>query len=149
MTSARPYSILITDDDRRSRETLREIVEPAGFRTLLAESGEEAIDILISHEVHVALLDVHLPKMTGIETMELARQIRGALPTILMTGDQDDELLRKALSAHAFCVLAKPISRHLVIHVVHRVLTKFYDPASGPDRPAAGPAAPCDPPLAS
>jgi CheY-like chemotaxis protein len=145
MLAVRPYSILITDDDRRSRETLREIVEPAGFRTLLAESGEEALDILTGHEVHVALFDVHLPKMTGIEAMELARQIRGALPTILMTGDQDDELLRKALSAQAFCVLSKPVSRHVVIHVVHRVLTKFYDATA--EAPATRPA-PCDPPAA-
>jgi CheY-like chemotaxis protein len=127
MTSARPYSILITDDDRTARETLRDIVEPAGFRTLLAGSGEEAIDILCDQEVHLVLMDMHLPRMTGLETLDLARQIKGLLlPTILMSGEHDEELLRKALSAHVFCVLAKPVNRNIVIHVVHRVLEKFY-----------------------
>ena len=121
-----PYSILITDDDPGSRESLREIFEPEGYRTLLAESGEEAIDIVRENDVHLALMDMHLPNLTGLETMEIVRQIKGILPTILISADQDDNLLRKALSAHAFCVLAKPVSRNVVIYVVSRALEKFY-----------------------
>ena len=77
MTLDRPYSILITDDDRAARETLREIFEPVGFRTLLAESGEEAIDIVKDQDVHLALMDMHLPRISGLETMLLVRQIKG------------------------------------------------------------------------
>ena len=61
MTLSQPYSILITDDDPAVRETFRDIFEPAGYRTLLAESGEEAIDIVQENEVHLALMDMHLP----------------------------------------------------------------------------------------
>ena len=46
MLVVQPYSILITDDDPDARETLRDVFEPEGFRTFLAESGEEAIDIV-------------------------------------------------------------------------------------------------------
>ena len=125
-TVDRPYSLLITDDDPAVRESLREIFEPVGYRTLLAESGEEAIDIVQHQDVHLALLDMHLPKLTGLETMQIVRQIKGLLPTILISADHDDNLLRKALSAHAFCVLAKPVSRNVVIYVVSRALEKFY-----------------------
>jgi len=121
-----PYSILITDDDSRTRESLREIFEPVGYRTLLAESGEEAVDIVQGQDVHLALMDMHLPKLTGLETMELIRQVKGMMPMILISADQDDNLLSKALSAHAFCVLAKPVSRNVVIYVVTRALEKFY-----------------------
>ena len=55
MTLDRPYSILITDDDPVARETLREIVAPQGYHTLMAESGEEALDLVREHEVHLAL----------------------------------------------------------------------------------------------
>ena len=65
MTLDRPYSILVTDDDPASRETFREIFEPVGFRTFLAESGEEAIDIVHRHDVHLALMDMHLPEALG------------------------------------------------------------------------------------
>ena len=75
MTLERP-SILITDDDPVARETLREIFEPVGFRTFLAESGEEAIDIVKEQDVHLALMDLHLPKISGLETMALSGRSR-------------------------------------------------------------------------
>jgi len=126
VTAEPPYSILITDDDAQARESLREIFEPEGYRTLLAESGEEAVDIVQGEEIHLALMDMHLPRLSGLETMQLIRQIKGVLPMILISADQDDSLLRRALSAHAFCVLAKPVSRHLVIYVVTRAMEKYY-----------------------
>jgi CheY-like chemotaxis protein len=119
-------SILVTDDDPTARETFREIFEPAGYRTLLAESGEEAIEIVREEVVHLALMDMHLPRLTGLETITILRQMRGVIPMILISAESDDNLLRKALSAQAFCVLAKPVSKHVVIYVVSRALEKFY-----------------------
>jgi CheY-like chemotaxis protein len=127
MTFDQPYSILITDDDPVARETLREIVAPQGYRTLMAESGEEALDLVREHEVHLALLDMHLPRLSGLETLALVRQMKGGIPAILITADQDDNLMRRALSEHAFCVLAKPVSKHVVIYVVHKAIEKYYN----------------------
>jgi CheY-like chemotaxis protein len=126
MTLDLPPSILVTDDDPASRETFREIFEPVGFRIFLAESGEEAIDIIKGHDVHVALMDMHLPNLSGLETLAIVRQIKGMFPMILISADQDENLMRKALSAQAFSVLAKPVSRSLVIYIVRRALEKFY-----------------------
>jgi CheY-like chemotaxis protein len=127
MTSDRPYSILITDDDPVARETLREIVAPQGYRTLMAESGEEALELVRQHEVHLALFDMHLPRLSGLETLALVRQMKGSIPAILITADQDENLLRRALSEHAYCVLAKPVSKHVVIYVVHKAIEKYYN----------------------
>src|SRR5262245_66164990 len=98
MTHGQVYSILITDDDPAARETLREIVAPQGYHTLMAESGEEALDLIRDHEVHLALMDMHLPRLSGLETLALVRQIKGGIPAILITADQDDNLMRRALS---------------------------------------------------
>ena len=127
MTLGLPYSILITDDDPVARETLREIVAPQGYRTLMAESGEEALDLIREHEVHLALMDMHLPRLSGLETLALVRQMKGTIPAILITADQDENLMRRALSEHAFCVLAKPVSKHVVIYVVHKAIEKYYN----------------------
>jgi CheY-like chemotaxis protein len=127
MTFDRSYSILITDDDPVARETLREIVAPQGYRTLMAESGEEALDLVREHEVHLALFDMHLPRLSGLETLALVRQMKGGIPAILITADQDENLMRRALSEHAFCVLAKPVSKHVVIYVVHKAIEKYYN----------------------
>jgi CheY-like chemotaxis protein len=126
MTAPATYSLLITDDDVATRQTLREILEPAGYRTLLAESGEEAIDIAAQEQVHLALMDMHLPRISGLDALEVVRQLRGLLPSILLTADRDEQLYRRALAAQVYCVLAKPVSKHLVIHVVNRALAKYY-----------------------
>src|SRR5262245_24364924 len=125
-TKKQPYSILITDDDRGCRETLREIVEPEGFRTYLAASGEEAVDIVREEPVHLALLDMHMPRLTGLETLELVRQVNTILPCILVTGDATEELMRQAFRARAYSVIPKPVSKNVVIYMVVRALVRVY-----------------------
>jgi CheY-like chemotaxis protein len=120
------YGILIADDDCNSRETLREIVEPQGFRTWLASSGEEALDIVRGSAVHLVLLDMHMPTLTGLETLQLARQINDHLPAILVTGNPSESLLRQACQAHVYSVIPKPVSKHLVLYTVLRALARFY-----------------------
>jgi CheY-like chemotaxis protein len=130
-TKARPYSILITDDDQGCRETLREIVEPEGFQTFLAASGEEAVDIVREVPVHLALLDMHMPRMTGLETLQLVRQINIVLPCILVTADASDQVMRQAFRAHAYSVIPKPVSKNVVLYTVVRALLRAYGGPQG------------------
>jgi CheY-like chemotaxis protein len=125
-TNPEPYSILITDDDRRCQEALREIMEPEGFRTRLASSGEEALDIVQEEPVHLLLLDVHMPRLTGLETLELVRQFNAMLPCILVTADVDERLMRQAQQARAYSVIPKPVSKNVVLYTVVRALVRFY-----------------------
>ncbi len=125
-TSPKPYSILITDDDSGCREALRDIMEPEGYRTLLASSGEEALDIVREESVHVALFDMNMPKLSGLETLELVRQFNAMLPVILVTADRTESLMRQALHAQAYSVIAKPVSKHIVLYTVVRALARAY-----------------------
>jgi CheY-like chemotaxis protein len=122
----RNYSILITDDDSNSRDALREIIQPEGFQTLLAASGEEAIDIVREAPVHLVLLDMHMPTLTGLETLQLVRQINAQLPAILVTGDPSDRLVRQAIQAHFYSVIPKPVSKQLLLYTVLKALARFY-----------------------
>ena len=137
-TPQRPYSVLITDDDRESRETLRDIVAPQGYRTLLASSGEEAIEIVEHEPVHVVLLDMYMPTLTGLETIRLVRQQHVGLPCILVTADATEDLIRQALLAHAYSVIPKPVSKNVVLYTVVRALGRTYGPpaADRPTRPS-------------
>jgi CheY-like chemotaxis protein len=127
MTSSVRKTILITDVDRAGREALREVFEPAGFRTLLANSGEEALSLSNEYEIHVAFFDMYLPRLNGLETVEMARKIRGLwIPTILIASEQNDRLLSRALKARVHCVLNKPVDKPLAIRAVNRILEKFY-----------------------
>ena len=121
-----PLSILITDDDAGSREALREIVEPEGFHALLAASGEEAIDIVREGSVHLALLDMHMPRLTGLETLQLVHQINDGLPVILVTADATEDVVRQAFIMRAYSVIPKPVSRHMLIYTMVRALMRAY-----------------------
>jgi DNA-binding NtrC family response regulator len=125
-SQSRHYSILITDDDPNCREALRDIMEPEGFRTLLAGSGEEAVDIVREESIHLALLDMHMPTLTGLETLGLMRQINAMLPCILVTADLDARLIHQAYQARAYSVIPKPISKNVVLYTVVRALVRSY-----------------------
>jgi len=126
VSTSKPYSVLITDDDRGCREALREIMEPEGFHTWLASSGEEALSIVRDEPIHLAFLDMNMPTLSGLETLELVRQFNVLLPVVLVTADRTEALKRQALRAHAYSVIAKPVSKHIVLYTVVRALSRAY-----------------------
>jgi CheY-like chemotaxis protein len=120
-------SILITDDDRSFRDSVREALQPCGYRLSLAADGEEALRIMQNEDVHLLLLDMHMPKLTGIETVERARRLKSPLPWILMSARVDENLLAEARQADAFTVLNKPTSRFAITHNVELALLHAYN----------------------
>jgi CheY-like chemotaxis protein len=120
------FSILIADDDSQCREALRAIMEPEGYRTLLAQDGQEALDILHVEAVHLALFDVQMPRLTGLETLHLLRQFNLMLPCILVTADPNENVIRQAYQEKAYSVIPKPISKNVVLYTVVRALLRFY-----------------------
>ncbi|HTM56524.1 MAG TPA: response regulator [Pirellulales bacterium] len=119
-------SLLITDDDRDFRETLRSVFEPR-FRTLLASDGQQALDILHEQEVHLLLLDMHMPKLTGLETLRQVKRFKSRLPCILISAALDENLIRQAQLAEAFSVLSKPITRQQITSSVNAAMRRIYN----------------------
>jgi CheY-like chemotaxis protein len=119
-------SLLITDDDAAFRETLQGVFEPQGYRTLLAGDGEQALKIVRTEVVHLVLLDMHMPKLTGLETLRLMKQFKALLPCIILSADLDEVLAEQARRAHAFSVLRKPVSGRLITGVVRQALEATY-----------------------
>jgi CheY-like chemotaxis protein len=138
LASEKPYSILIADDDPRARESLREIVEPEGYAALLASSGEEALEIIREAPVHLALFDMHMNRLTGVETVQLARQYNSALPCILVTADATEDLMRQAFQVRAYSVIPKPESRHVLLYTMLKALMKVYGTLLKEERDAKG-----------
>ncbi len=119
-------SLLITDDDAALRETLGGLFQPHGFRILLAGDGEEALQIVEHEEVHLMLLDMHMPKLTGLETLRRVKQFKSLLPCILLSARCDQLLVEEGRRAMAHAVLAKPISRLLITAAVEQALQGAY-----------------------
>ena len=126
MVLARP-TLLITDDDRDFRETLRGVFEPRGFQIWLAADGEEALEIVKNQDVHLLLLDMHMPRLTGLETIRRVKKMREILPCILMSAGLDDSLAEEARRANAFSVLHKPVRFQVITSVVRDAMRHVYD----------------------
>jgi len=120
-------SLLITDDDAAFRETLQGVLEPQGFRTLLAGDGEEALRIVRTKVVHVAIFDMHMPKLTGLETLRLVKQVKAMLPCIILSADLDEVMVEQARRAQAFSVLPKPVTRVQLTGIIRQALEWTYN----------------------
>ncbi|MCE5301895.1 MAG: response regulator [Planctomycetaceae bacterium] len=119
-------SLLITDDDPGFRETLRVVFEPKGFRTLLAGDGEEALKIVHHEIVHLVLLDMHMPKLTGLETLRMLKEYRAMLPCILLSAQLDEHIVEQARHEHAYEVLSKTVTVGQITGAVRQALQRTY-----------------------
>ena len=121
------FSILIADDDRGVREALGEVLQSRGFHTVLAKDGEEAVEIVQVQLVHLVLFDMHMPRLTGLEALNLLRQtLHKVLPAVLMTADATTELMRQAFLAQVYSVIPKPVNKNIVLHTLARALAQVY-----------------------
>jgi CheY-like chemotaxis protein len=127
-------ALLITDDDRAFRETLRSVFEPRGFCTLLAGDGREALDIVRSQAVHLALFDLHMPLLDGLETIRQLRVSANHMPCILMSAKLDQGVVDAAREEQVYSVLSKPFSISKITSLVRDALQQAYPWANGPEQ---------------
>lgn len=135
------FTILVADDDPGSRSALAGLLADRGFQTVLAGSGEEAIEIVRVELVHLVFFDMHMPRMTGLEALQQARLVNDLLPAILVTADATRELIRQAFLAQVYSVIPKPVNKNVVLHTLGRALRQVYgvQPDAPPARPEPNP----------
>ncbi len=120
------YQLLVADDDANFRHALCEIFAPF-FRLIEAESGEQALELAARKEVHLALFDMHMKQLTGIETLKQLRTLHAVAPCILITADYTDTLREDAEQADAFSVLRKPVTKRDLVGTVARAVEATYE----------------------
>ena len=120
--------ILIADDDRDFRESLAEVFRRRGYDTRLAADGCEVVEMVRQHTgLHVVLLDVHMPRLSGLEALSQIRQVLpSVLPCILMSAQLDEAIVRQAEELRTAQVLAKPFALRTLTGTVERVLSQSY-----------------------
>jgi DNA-binding NtrC family response regulator len=101
--------ILIVDDDPGQRSLLDSFLRSQGFQTIVADSGERALEILRAEPVSMMISDVRMPGLTGLETLRLARKEHPTLPVLLVTAYADIRDAVVAMKDGALNYLAKPI----------------------------------------
>lgn len=119
------YRLLIAEDNDALREALREILSPY-LDTVATSSGEEAVTVLEQEPFHLALLDMHMQELSGLDTIRIVKAELAVVPCILMTADWTAELESAAEAAQAYCVLRKPIPRRMLMGTVASAVESAY-----------------------
>jgi two-component system nitrogen regulation response regulator NtrX len=116
------HSVLVVDDERDIRESLRGILEDEGYAVLLAESGEACLEQLRKRSCEVVLLDIWLPGIDGLETLSRIRQMEEPPEVVMISGHGTIETAVKATKLGAFDFLEKPLSLERTLIVLKNAL---------------------------
>jgi DNA-binding response OmpR family regulator len=123
-TDADKRTILIAEDEPDIRDLVSFRLERAGYDVILAEDGQEALELAIEHRPDLAILDVMMPRMDGLE---LTRRIRAeqtiaGMPIILLTASVQDQAVTEGFRAGADDYMRKPFSPQELLSRVEAVL---------------------------
>jgi DNA-binding NtrC family response regulator len=114
--------ILLVDDDTSSLSVLCEVLTRAGYQTVSAQSGYEAMQQVEANLVNLAILDFDLPDTTGLELLQQIKQLQPGVPVIIMSANTSQSLKLDVFEAGAYTFIAKPIRLPQLLQFVSRAL---------------------------
>lgn len=117
-------SVLITDDNASWRDVVEDVLARAGFRTLQASCGEEAIELVHGERVDIVLIDFHMPRLDGIQTLRIIRHENHWMPAVMMTGRPQEVPAEAVETLRVHTVLPKPTDRQVIVTTITRVVEK-------------------------
>src|SRR6516225_1197439 len=101
--------LLIVDDDRLIRWSLRQKCEEWGYQVLEAEAGEPGLKLAQRESPDLILLDVRMPDLTGLEVLDQLKKNGDAPPVIMITADPQLDDVKAALKLGAYDFVGKPL----------------------------------------
>ncbi len=122
--TAQPTPILIVDDEAALREALARYLREQGFAVTTAGSGAAALDELRRNKFHLALLDIRMPGMSGIDTVSEALDVDPDVAIIMLSAVSDATSAANCMQRGAMDYLTKPIELTDLMGSVRRVLRK-------------------------
>jgi len=119
-----PSAILVVDDEKNIRRTLRMILEGEGYAVSEAESAEQALEVLQAEPVDLGIFDIRLPGMDGLSLLSKARELWRDLPVIMISGHADTSDVVDAVKRGAADFFSKPVDRDRVLVSVKNALSR-------------------------
>ena len=116
--------ILVADDDRTTRLLLSETLRAQKFSVVAVEDGATTLKKLKDGKFDLALLDVWMPKMNGLEVLAKLRNAKTRPKVIVMTSDDTPQTLLSAIREEAYTYVAKPIDPQALVILVKETLAK-------------------------
>ena len=114
-----PRTVLIVDDETGPREALRLVLKPY-FRVFTADGGTAALEILAREDVDAVTLDLRMPGLDGVRTLEQIREVAPDLEVVIVTGYGDKESVMDTIYLGAFSYINKPFHASDVLETIRR-----------------------------
>ena len=135
-TYAKPLRILVAEDNQVNKYVIEGILKNAGHNVLLVDSGDKALDQLTDNfeNIDLAILDVNMPEMSGVEVLKALAFIDSAqqIPVMVLTADATAEVEAECINAGAIAFLTKPINSRALLDNVAQVSTNI-EPKANPE----------------
>ena len=124
MQSAEKTHILVVDDEEGVRELFKLNLVDVGYACHAASSGEAALEVLDTKPVEMALVDIMMPRMTGLSLFQHIRERYPDVAVVFITAVDDLNLAVKNLKDGAYDYLVKPVTRARLQQVVEETLDR-------------------------
>src|SRR5947199_4054209 len=118
--------VFIVDDDRDTRESLRNLIRSAGFRSQTFSSAQEFLAAERPKAPGCLVLDVQLPGLSGLDLQQELAKAGVKIPIIFITGYGDIPQSVRAIKAGALKFLTKPVNREDVLHAIHQAIARDH-----------------------
>lgn len=114
-----PKKILLIEDEFFIRDLYERYLKKSGYEVITAVDGEDGLDKALNNQVDLILLDIMMPKMTGIEVLEKIKQdnsIAKATPVYLLTNQVQESIIKEAfkLGAEGYLIKAQLLPKQIV-----------------------------------
>ncbi len=125
MANNKDISILIVDDNDMTRETLRVILRSDDYNVVgEATDGDVALEMVTKLKPNIILLDVIMPKVSGLEALKSIRMVSPGVPILMVTANKDQETVSEAVKAGISGYIIKPFNAKKVLDTVQLVANK-------------------------
>lgn len=122
---ARKLSVLVADDNRTNQKVIGKILERAGHDVSIVDNGEQALDAMQAKAFDIALMDVNMPVLNGIEATKLHRFAslgKARLPIIALTADATPETKQRCEEAGMDACVIKPIEPARLLNIIDSIV---------------------------
>tara|TARA_B100000963_G_scaffold361435_1_gene396785 strand:- start:71840 stop:73393 length:1554 start_codon:yes stop_codon:yes gene_type:complete len=116
------YTVLWTDDEIDLLTPHIIFLENKGFKIIKSNSGNDAISILDNNKIDIIILDENMPGLGGIETLEIIKQKYPILPVVMLTKNEEEDIMDLAIGSKINDYLLKPINPNQVLSSLKKIL---------------------------
>jgi DNA-binding NtrC family response regulator len=121
------FTVLLANETEGWHQTVRQLLQPQGVQTLSARSGRDALQLIESRPIHVAVLDSQMQGLGGLQIVRLMRDMQQPPHAILLAGELTTHLLHEAIAMRVFSVLTKPVDFNILLDTLARVMRRHYE----------------------